>query len=521
MVYGAGASGVGLAAALEHSPFFSVVAFIDDDHKLVGSRVRNVPVMPVAKLKELRDRHPGCEVALAIPSANSAQRRRVQELLAPLGMRVLTVPGMKELIVGRAAVAELKELDPDELLGRETVAPRPHLLARCIAGKCVMVTGAGGSIGSELCRQIVRLGPSRLLLLDHCEFSLYKIEQELVELARHDSEVARVAVTAVLGSVTSGVMVEEVLREHRVQTVYHAAAYKHVGLVEHNESAGVSVNTFGTQSMAFAAIKARVESFVLVSTDKAVRPSSVMGASKRLAELILQDVSERGWMSVLGEGGGSSRESLLGCPTRFAIVRFGNVLGSSGSVVPRFQRQIAEGGPVTVTHPDATRYFMTIGEAVNLVIQAGSLGRGGEIYLLDMGEPIRILDLARSMIVLNRATIRDERNPDGDIAISFTGLQPGEKLKEELLVDGTAAETEHPKIRQASDRGLAGRRLSELLTRLESACDRHDSLEVRRLLEEMVEPSPEVAPLIEVGAMLRGDGGRTSPKSSVFGGANG
>jgi FlaA1/EpsC-like NDP-sugar epimerase len=367
-----------------------------------------------------------------------------------------------------------------------------------------------------LCRQIIRLGPSRLLLLDHSEYALFQIEQELIGLARRDPQVARVAVRAVLGSVTSSVMVEEVLREHRVQTVYHAAAYKHVGLVEHNEAAGVAVNTFGTQSMACAAIKARVESFVLISTDKAVRPSSVMGASKRLAELVLQDVSSRGWMNVLGEVGAmSSRDPLLGCPTRFAIVRFGNVLGSSGSVVPRFQQQIAEGGPVTVTHPEATRFFMTITEAVNLVIQAGSLGRGGEIYLLDMGEPIRILDLARSMIVLNRLTLRDERNPDGDIPISFTGLQPGEKVHEELLVSGSSWSTEHPKIRLARDPGLTGRALGELLSRLEGACDRHDSLEVRRLLEEMVESSSEAAPVIEVGQVLRAGDSTSSPPVSA------
>jgi len=512
VIYGVGATGVGLASALEHSPYYDVVAFIDDDHKLVGSRVRNLPVLPVSKLSTLRDQHPGCEVALAIPSATSMQRRRILDGLAPLGMRVLTVPGMKELVVGQAGVGELQELDPDDLLGREAVAPRQHLLARCVTGKSVMVTGAGGSIGSELCRQIARLGPARLLLLDHSEYALYQIEQELSELARRDQLVAQVAVRAVLGSVTSSVMVEEVLREHRVQTVYHAAAYKHVGLVEHNESAGVAVNTFGTQSMARAAIKARVESFVLVSTDKAVRPSSVMGASKRLAELILQDVSAGGWKEVLGgSAGGGGKEPMLGCPTRFAIVRFGNVLGSSGSVVPRFQRQIAAGGPVTVTHPEATRYFMTISEAVNLIIQAGSLGRGGEIYLLDMGTPIRILDLARSMIVLNRMTIRDEGNPAGDVEISFTGLQPGEKLNEELLVGGDPEATEHPKIRQARDRGLSGRSLNELLTRLESACDRHDSLEVRRLLEEMVEPSPKEPPVIEVGTSMR----RKDPESET------
>ena len=501
IIYGAGASGVGLAAALRHSPAYRPVAFVDDDLKLAGSRIRDLPVHAPAALEALRRRHPSGVVALAVPAATNAQRRRILDRLHPLGLRTMTVPGMKELVVGQAGFSELREVNADELLGREAVEPSEHLLARCISGKSVMVTGAGGSIGSELCRQIARLRPARLLLLDHSEYALFQIEQELASLAQRDPEVARVPLRAVLGSVNSSVLVEEMLREHRVQTVYHAAACKHVGLVESNEATGVGVNTFGTLSMARAALKARVETFVLISTDKAVRPTSVMGASKRLAELVLQDLSGGGWSEVLtgrpGAKGAASSEGLLGCPTRFVAVRFGNVLGSSGSVVPRFQRQIAEGGPITVTHPEVTRYFMTVSEAVNLVIQAGSLGRGGEIYLLDMGEPVRIVDLARSLVALNGLTVRDDRNPGGDVAITFVGLQPGEKLHEELLVGGACEPTEHPKIRRAREPGISGRRLSELLARLESACDRHEVLEVRRVLEEMVETHAE-APEIEV-----------------------
>jgi len=502
IIYGAGASGAGLAAALWPSPWYRPVAFVDDDPKLAGSRIRDLPVHASARLEEVVRRHPGGVVALAVPSASSIDRRRILDRLHTLGVRIMTVPGFRELVAGQADFSQLRDVEPDELLGRERVEPSEHLLAKCVTGKCVLVTGAGGSIGSELCRQIVRLKPARLLMLDHSEFALFQIEQELVSLAKRVPEVARVPIRAVLGSVCSGVLVEETMREHKVQTVYHAAAYKHVGMVESNEAAGVAVNTFGTMTLARAAIKARVETFVLISTDKAVRPTSVMGASKRLAELVIQDLAAGGWTDVLGMDErklkGPAGERRASCPTRFVAVRFGNVLGSSGSVVPRFQKQIAEGGPITVTHPEVTRYFMTISEAVNLVIQAWSDGEGGEVYLLDVGEPVKIVDLARSLVTLSGLTVRDEKHPDGDIEIRFIGLQPGEKLHEELLVGDVSDDTEHPKIRRARESGVAVPNREAALTRLESACDLQEVFEVRRLVEEMVEVTHTLSPQAEV-----------------------
>ncbi len=497
LIYGAGASGVGVAAAMSHSPMYRPVAFIDDDVRLAGSRVRDLSVHSPSHLPALAAKHPGAVVVLALPSATTAQRRQVIERLRPLGLRIMTVPGLRELMLGSARFGELREVAIEDLLGRDSVEPSQHLLSKCITGRSVLVTGAGGSIGSELCRQIIRLRPSRLLVLDHSEYALYQIEQELAALARTDGAIAKVPVHAVLGSVCSGVMVEELLRENRVQTIYHAAAYKHVGIVEGNEVAGVVVNTFGTQTLARAAVKSKVETFVLVSTDKAVRPTNVMGASKRLAELVLQDLASGAWAGASGDAASrpASAPSTLECPTRFVIVRFGNVLGSSGSVVPKFLKQIGEGGPVTVTHPEVTRFFMTISEAVNLVIQAGSLGHGGDVFLLDMGEPVRIADLARNLVLLQGLTVRDDANPQGEIAIEFIGLQPGEKLHEELFVADDSEATEHPKIRRAREQGVTGRSLAQFLTQLESACDRHDAMDVRRLLRELVEGVAEQSPL--------------------------
>lgn len=502
IIYGAGASGVGLAAALAHSPAFRPVAFVDDDPRLARSRVRDLEVHSPAGLAELSSRHADAVVALAVPSANSAERRAIIDRLRPLGLRVMTVPGLRELVAGSAAFEQLRDVDVADLLGREAVEPSQHLLARCVAGRSVMVTGAGGSIGSELCRQIVRLRPSRLVLLDHSEFALFQIEQELASIARRDAEAEEVPVAAVLGSVCSDVLVAETMREYKVETVYHAAACKHVGMVEANEVTGVAVNALGTRTVAAAAIRAGVETFVLISTDKAVRPKSVMGASKRVAELVIQDLASGGWVGVLGPGGDGRKVSLDGrqrsCPTRFVAVRFGNVLGSSGSVVPRFQKQIAEGGPVTVTHPKVTRYFMTISEAVNLVIQAGSLGEGGEIYLLDMGDPMRIVDLARTMITLGGRSVRDERNPSGEIEIVFVGLQPGEKLTEELLVGVNVERTEHPRIRLAREPGMAGAQLGQSLAALQEACGRCDRGEVRRKLWRIIADEPRPGPSIEI-----------------------
>lgn len=495
IVYGAGTSGAGVAVTLQKGARHRLVAFIDDDPRLAGSMVRSLPVYPPSAIAILAARHPGAIVVLAIPSATTAERRRVLERLRPFAFRIRSVPGLRELMLGGAGYGEIRDVALEDLLGRESVPPDRHLLSGSIAGRSVLVTGAGGSIGGELCRQIVRLKPTRLVLLEQSEFALYRIHQELLELARADLSIAKVPVVPVLGSVCSEVLVEELLRSYAVRTVYHAAACKHVGIVEGNEVVGVVTNTFGTRTIARAAARARVETFVLVSTDKAVRPTSVMGASKRLAELVVADLAAGGWTSPgaspLGEG---PERSSLHCPTRFITVRFGNVLGSSGSVVPKFLRQIAEGGPLTVTHPDATRYFMTIAEAVNLVIQAGSLGRGGDVLLLDMGEPVRILDLARNLAALHGLSIRDAARPDGDLAIEFVGLQAGEKLHEALF-DGAGAEaTEHARILRVRAPRFEGPALARLLASLEAACDRHDALAVRELLRSFARADGAGAP---------------------------
>jgi FlaA1/EpsC-like NDP-sugar epimerase len=488
IVYGAGTSGAGVSVTLQEGGRHRVIGFVDDDPRLGGSLVRSLPVHPPSALPWLAERHPSAIVVLAMPSATTAERRRVLERLRPHGFRIRSVPGLRELMLGEARYDEIREVAVEDLLGRESVPPDRHLLSSCISGRSVLVTGAGGSIGSELCRQIVRLQPSRLVLLELSEFALYRIREELAELARADVSIARVPVVPMLGSVCSDVLVEELLRGHGVQTVYHAAACKHVGIVEGNEVVGIATNTFGTLTIARAAARARVGTFVLVSTDKAVRPTSVMGASKRLAELVVADLAAGGWTSVGASPPGAimPRGSSLECPTRFVTVRFGNVLGSSGSVVPKFLRQIAEGGPLTVTHPEATRYFMTIAEAVNLVIQAGSLGRGGDVLLLDMGEPVRILDLARNLAALHGLSIRNADSPMGELEVDFVGLQPGEKLHEELFETAGAERTEHARILRVLAPGLGGPRLARLLTALEAACDRHDGLRVRELLRSFV-----------------------------------
>ena len=486
VVYGAGTSGAGVAVTLQKGGRHRLIGFVDDDPRLAGSLVRSLPVHPPSALPWLAERHPSAIVVLAMPSATTAERRRVLERLRPHGFRIRSVPGLRELMLGGARYDEIREVAVEDLLGRESVPPARHLLSSCISGRSVLVTGAGGSIGSELCRQIVRLQPSRLVLLEQSEFALYRIREELAELARADVSIARVPVVPMLGSVCSEVLVEELLRGHGVQTVYHAAACKHVGIVEGNEVVGITTNTFGTLTIARASARARVGTFVLVSTDKAVRPTSVMGASKRLAELVVADLASGCWTSLGASPLPARRDSALECPTRFVTVRFGNVLGSSGSVVPKFLRQIAEGGPLTVTHPEDTRYFMTIAEAVNLVIEAGSLGRGGDVLLLDMGEPVRILDLARNLAVLHGLSIRDAACPSGDLEVEFVGLQPGEKLHEELFEASGAERTEHARILRVMAPGFGGARLARLLSSLEAACDRHDGLGVRELLRSFV-----------------------------------
>jgi FlaA1/EpsC-like NDP-sugar epimerase len=465
-IYGAGSAGTQLAYALRAGREYLPVAFVDDNAALqrievAGLRVQSpdqlMPMMAAGRIEE---------VLLAIPSASRSRRAEIIGSLEGLHCKVRLVPGMADVVSGNVTADAIREVEIEDLLGRESVAPDSALLGRCITGKVVMVSGAGGSIGAELCRQIVQLRPSRLVLMERSEFALYSIEQELAALCVGGS--ACVELVPVLGSVLHQKRNEMVMKSFGVQTVYHAAAYKHVPLVEHNPIEGVRNNAVGTRRMAEASLAAGVETFVLISTDKAVRPTNVMGASKRLAELILQALARR--------GGG----------TRFCMVRFGNVLGSSGSVVPLFRRQIAAGGPITLTHAEITRYFMTIPEAAQLVIQAGSMGEGGEVYVLDMGKPVKIIDLARRMVHLSGLEVRDEEHPDGDIAIEVVGLRPGEKLFEELLIGENVEGTTHPLIMRAHEHELPWTVLAERLAVMDDACRRFDYEQALALLVSLV-----------------------------------
>ena len=472
-IYGAGEAGVELANALRHSPELEPAVFLDDDPDLEGSRIAGLKVKRAGKLPRLIERDEITTVLLAMPSVPHRRRREIIDALASLPVKVMAMPALAEIAAGTKRVDDVREVDIEDLLGRDPVRPNRALLERCIAGKTVLVTGAGGSIGSELCRQIAALGPTRLLLLDRSEPALYGIEQEILRLCAGKST----EVVALLGSVTNGQRMRRIMAELGVDTVYHAAAYKHVPIVEHNPIEGVQNNILGTLRTAEAAVAAGVSTFVLVSTDKAVRPTNVMGATKRFAELILQGLAERG------------------VATRFCMVRFGNVLDSSGSVVPLFRDQIRHGGPVTVTHPEVIRYFMTIPEAAQLVLQAGSMGVGGDVFVLDMGDPVRILDLARQMIRLSGLELRDEDNPDGDVEITFTGLRPGEKLYEELLIGEHDEPTEHPRIRRAREESLPWPTVQSFLKRLDAASTRCDAVALRAVLKEAVrgyEPEGEI-----------------------------
>jgi FlaA1/EpsC-like NDP-sugar epimerase len=445
-IYGAGDAGARLSSVLLGGPDFEPVAFIDDKKNLQGSSINGLRVQPPEMLPNLVRNLEIDRVLLAMPSASRRRRREILTGLEQLGVHVQSLPHLTDIIAGKAHIDELREIEVGDLLGRDAVPPNPRLFGSCIRGKCVLVTGAGGSIGSELCRQILRLSPSRLVLFEMSELALYTIERELEELAIRER--LSVDVIPLLGNAHHRHRVREVLGAFNVQTVYHAAAYKHVPIVEHNVIEGVHNNVISTWYTAEAAIETGVETFVLVSTDKAVNPANVMGATKRLAELVLQALQER-----------TSN-------TRFCMVRFGNVLASSGSVVPLFQEQIRRGGPVTVTHPDVIRYFMTIPEAAQLVIQAGSMATGGDVFVLDMGRPVRIDDLARRMINLTGLTVRDANNPEGDIEIEYTGLRAAEKLFEELLIGSNVTGTDHPMILRAMEHRLAWQRMQQILNDL-------------------------------------------------------
>jgi FlaA1/EpsC-like NDP-sugar epimerase len=432
LIYGAGSAGRQLAAGLATSDEMQVVAFVDDDVTLQGSVLNGKMIYTPEKLDKLITKLDVSDLLLAIPSASRSRRNEILELVRPTAAVIRTVPGLSDLAHGRVAVKDLRELDIEDLLGRDAVAPNQLLLAKNIAGKKVLVTGAGGSIGSELCRQVLQLRPDVLLLIEQSEFNLYSIHQELEKLAANVA-LSAVRIIPLLGSVQDEARMASILATWQPDTIYHAAAYKHVPLVEHNPGEGVRNNVFGTLNMAQLAKKHNVRDFVLISTDKAVRPTNIMGATKRVAEQILQ--------ALAAEGGN----------TRFSMVRFGNVLGSSGSVVPLFRQQIKLGGPITITHEDVTRYFMTISEAAELVIQAGAMATGGEVFVLDMGSPVKITSLAKRMIELSGLSLRDAENPDGDIEVQVVGLRPGEKLYEELLIGDNPTETSHPRILKADE----------------------------------------------------------------------
>ena len=462
IVYGAGAAGTQTARALMTSPEYRPVAFVDDKKEIQGWEILGIKVFSPIQITSLIKKMNVQEVVLSIPSASRNRRKQIIDSLAPLAVVVKTLPGMAEILDGQVRIDDIRAVDIEDLLGRDPVAPDDALMDACIAGKSVLVSGAGGSIGSELCRQILLRKPKRLVLFELSEYSLYAIDRELGGL-EHQTEIV-----PILGSVQDKALAMSTLARYEVQTIYHAAAYKHVPIVEGNVGAGIDNNVYGTLQMALAAISLKVETFILISTDKAVRPTSVMGASKRFAELILQGLSQSG------------------SATRFTMVRFGNVLGSSGSVVPLFRKQIREGGPVTVTHPEMTRYFMTIPEAAQLVIQAGSMGHGGDVFLLDMGKPVKIMDLARKMIHLSGLTVQDEDGGDGDVSIRVSGIRPGEKLYEELLIGDKSFETDHPRIRRAEEESMSWDQIKVLLAQFRKVLDEHDETGIRTVLQKAV-----------------------------------
>lgn len=492
-VYGAGAAGNQLVAALRMGRLMRPVAFIDDDVSISDRIISGLQVYKPKHIQRMIEVTGAQEILLAIPSSNRGRRREILGFLEGFPLHVRSVPGFMDLASGRVKVDDIQEVDIADLLGRDTVPAQEDLLEHCIRGRSVMVTGAGGSIGSELCRQILSLRPTTLLLFEHGEFNLYSILTELEQRIARESLPVRLL--PILGSVRNQSKLLDVMKAWHVDTVYHAAAYKHVPMVEHNIAEGVLNNVLGTLYTAQAALQSGVANFVLISTDKAVRPTNVMGSTKRLAEMTLQALSREAAPILFGEKSNISQVN----KTRFTMVRFGNVLGSSGSVIPLFHRQIKSGGPLTVTHPKITRYFMTIPEAAQLVIQAGSMGLGGDVFVLDMGEPVKIVELAEKMVHLSGLSVRSEKNPQGDIAIEFTGLRPGEKLYEELLIGDNVAQTQHPMIMSANEDHISWEALKVRLNQLLAAVDEDDYTRVRQLLRETVSgytPDGEIVDLM-------------------------
>ena len=475
VIYGAGVAGRQVAAALANNSEMVVRAFVDDAPQLQGSTLNGLRIYPAAGLQDLVRNQGITDVLMAMPTISRTRRAQIVRTIESmhLHLHVRALPCLSGLAQGKVKIQDISELDIEDLLGRDPVPPSADLLRQNIVGRVVLVTGAGGSIGSELCRQIVQLAPETVLLLDSSEHALYAIHHELQRTLPSQD----IRVLPLLASVRDEVRLREILRVWRPQTVYHAAAYKHVPLVEHNPAEGVRNNVMGTWTMARLSAECGVRDFVLISTDKAVRPTNIMGASKRLAEMVLQGLAQE-------------------CSaTRFSMVRFGNVLGSSGSVVPLFRQQIRDGGPITLTHADITRYFMTIPEAAQLVIQAGAMAVGGDVFVLNMGEPVRIIDLARRMVELSGMTVREDDDAEGDIAIEITGLRPGEKLYEELLIGDNPSPTEHPRIMKAHDDAMGWNKLRLRLGALDVALESNDVNVIREILQELVsgyQPAGEI-----------------------------
>ena len=456
LIYGAGHSGMQIASALRQSGQYFLAGYIDDSTQYQGSNINGLMVYPPKEISRLIDTHGVTDILLAMPSIDRARRNAILSDLRQLQVHVRSLPDLVDLAQGHVTVLDIKELDPDDLLGREPVAPNRGLIEKNILGKTVLISGAGGSIGSELCRQILQVGPKQLLLLDHSEYSLYAIESEL-RTQLNANPGLKTELIPLLGNVRDAERLEVIFTKWSIDTVYHAAAYKHVPLVEHNPSEGLQNNVLGTLNLAQAAKKHHTTNFVLISTDKAVRPTNVMGATKRFAELVLQALANE-------ENSG----------TCFSMVRFGNVLGSSGSVVPLFREQIRSGGPVTLTHAEVTRYFMTIPEAAQLVIQAGAMAKGGEVFVLDMGQPVKIYDLAKRMVELSGLSVKNPQTGAGDIEIVVTGLRPGEKLYEELLIGEDPTSTTHPRIMMAREDFLPWEALTAELALLQEGLSRDD-----------------------------------------------
>lgn len=464
LIYGAGATGRQLATLLRQANRYKIEGFIDDDETLHNTQILGRKVFQSYKIKEIISQYNISKILLAIPSASRSQRKIIIDSLISLKVEVKTIPDMEDILQGRLSLDQIKDIDVNDLLGRDPVAPNKQLMSYNITNKIVMVTGAGGSIGSELCRQIIKSQPKALILFEISEFSLYAIHQDLTNILNSE-QIEGVQLIPIIGNVQNYPHISRIMKTFCVETIYHAAAYKHVPLVEFNIIEGVKNNIFGTYSAVKAAIENNVNSFVLVSTDKAVRPTNIMGTTKRMAELCLQAFA-------------SEYQN-----TTFSMVRFGNVLGSSGSVIPLFKKQIENGGPITVTDPRIIRYFMTIPEAAQLVIQAGAMAKGGDVFILDMGEPVKILDLAKNVVRLSGLSIKDEDNPDGDIEITFTGLRPGEKLYEELLIgDDNVQPTKHSRIMTANETYLRLSEFNLILNELNQACDNFEHEKIKDIL---------------------------------------